>query len=215
MASFVLEGLLDRVLAEGDTGNWFREHAQVVAIPFMDKDGVEKGDQGKNRRPRDHNRDYAGESIYPETAALRQYVENLSHPPCVALDLHCPYIRGERNELIYLVGSPNKAMWDNQQAFGASVQKANDSPLPYRPTDNLAHGTSWNTDANYKQGCNFAQWAETIPGMRMAASMEIPYANVGGAPVTPESARQFGGSIAEAIRSYLKDTCPVQAPLQP
>lgn len=49
----------------------------------------------------------------------------------------------------------------------------------------------------------------------MAASMEIPYSNDGGAPLIPNSARQFGGTIAEAICSYLMETRPVKAPLQP
>ena len=44
-------------------------------VPFVDKDGVEEGDQGKNRAPRDHNRDYAGASMYPETGALRELGE--------------------------------------------------------------------------------------------------------------------------------------------
>ena len=58
MASHVLEGILSGVLADDDCGRRWREGWQVVAAPFMDKDGVEDGDQGKNRRPHDHNRDY-------------------------------------------------------------------------------------------------------------------------------------------------------------
>ena len=40
----------------------------------MDKDGVEDGDQGKNRRPGDHNRDWDGESIYNSTEAVREFL---------------------------------------------------------------------------------------------------------------------------------------------
>lgn len=72
MANFALEGFLDAALADDDLGRWYAQNAEVIAIPFVDKDGVEAGDQGKNRKPRDHGRDYQGESIYPETAAIRQ-----------------------------------------------------------------------------------------------------------------------------------------------
>ena len=60
MASYVLEGVLSAIVAEEEDGKWLRENVEVIVIPFMDKDGVEEGDQGKYRRPRDHNRDYIG-----------------------------------------------------------------------------------------------------------------------------------------------------------
>ena len=52
------------MLADNEDGYWFRRNVEVLAIPFMDKDGVEEGDQGKNRKPRDHNRDYIGQSVH-------------------------------------------------------------------------------------------------------------------------------------------------------
>lgn len=204
MANFVLEGILDAMLADDDDGRWFRENFEALAIPFMDKDGVENGDQGKNRRPRDHNRDYDEAGIYPETRALKARVaawpEGL---PCAALDLHCPYIRGQGNEFIYLVGSPNEIMWENQQRFATLLEEVNDGPLPYRASDNLPFGKGWNTAVNYGQGLSFARWAETIPGMTLSTTIEIPYANTGGRPVTAESARAFGASLARALRKHL------------
>lgn len=205
MASFVLEGILDTVLRDDEIGRWFQNHVEVWAVPFMDKDGVEEGDQGKNRRPRDHNRDYIGKSIYPETSALRNLVERWPQGHLgAAIDFHCPYIRGTRNEHIYLVGSPNKAMWENQQAFGVLLESANDSPLPYRPSDNLPFGESWNTSDNYEKGRSFARWAETIGEVRLSTTIEFPYANVGGEPVTADRARHFGRVTARALRKFLQ-----------
>ncbi len=206
MASFVLEGILDAVLADDPVGAWFQEHVEVLAIPFMDKDGVEQGDQGKNRRPRDHNRDYVGESIYPEVAALRTLVPEWSDGLLrIALDLHCPYIRGDYNEHIYIVGSADSAIWESQQAFGALLEEVNDGPLPYRASDNLPHGVAWNTASNLDGGLSFGRWAGGIPGIWFSGTLEIPYANVHGVPVTAESARAFGRSLAEAIKTYLAD----------
>ncbi|MFA6244147.1 MAG: M14 family zinc carboxypeptidase, partial [Candidatus Hydrogenedentales bacterium] len=121
MASFALEGFLDAVLAEDDDGYWFRRNVEILAVPFVDKDGVEDGDQGKNRRPRDHNRDYIGPSVHPEVAALRTRVRNWSDGKLrMALDLHCPYIRGEHNEDIYIVGSADEEMWRETQVLGTA-----------------------------------------------------------------------------------------------
>ena len=58
-ASYVVEGIMAALLAETGDGKWFRENAEVLVVPFMDKDGVEDGDQGKGREPRDHCRDYS------------------------------------------------------------------------------------------------------------------------------------------------------------
>jgi len=204
MASFALEGILAAVLAHDDDGDWFRRNVEVLAVPFMDKDGVEDGDQGKNRRPHDHNRDYAGTSIYPEVAALRTRVRNWSNGKLrVALDLHCPYIRGNRNEEIYIVGSADEAIWKEQLAFGAVLEAVNDSPLPYHASSSLPFGQGWNKPSNYTQGKSFGRWAGGLEGIRLSTTLEIPYANVSGATVTPDTARAFGQSLAKAIRAYL------------
>ena len=172
---------------------------------FVDKDGVEDGDQGKNRRPHDHNRDYNDVSIYPEVAALRAKTRAWSKGKLhVALDLHCPYIRGGHNEDIYIVGSADKAVWKQQQAFGKILQAVNESPLPYQTANNLPFGKSWNTPANYTKGTSFGRWAGTLESIRLATTLEIPYANAGGKSVTPETARGFGRSLARAIRVYLE-----------
>ncbi len=207
MASYVLEGLLDTVLADDEDGHWFLRNAEVMAIPFMDKDGVEDGGQGKNRRPHDHNRDYIGPSIYPEVAALRTLARNWSDERLrAAFDLHCPYIRGKHNEDIYIVGSQNEVMWEQQQAFGALLEKVNATgALPYRCSDNLRYGEGWNKSDNFAAGRSFSRWTEGIEGLRLSASFEIPYANAGGKVVTPDTARAFGHSLAKAVRQYLEN----------
>jgi len=205
MASYVLEGVLAAVLADTDDGYWFRRNAEVLAIPFVDKDGVEEGDQGKNRRPRDHNRDYIGPSVHPSVAALRTFVPNWSNGRLrAAFDLHCPYIRGEYNEVIYIVGSADESIWQEQRRFGRILEDVQRGPLVYRVSDNLPFGKAWNTGLNYAAGKSCGRWAGAIDGMRLAASFEIPYANAGGQPVTAEAARAFGRSLAQAIRQYLE-----------
>jgi len=64
--SYILEGVL-REFKENPIDN-----TKVLCVPFVDLDGVIDGDQGKARKPHDHNRDYKpNESLYPETAAIK------------------------------------------------------------------------------------------------------------------------------------------------
>ena len=78
MTSYVAEGLIESALADDKDGKWFRKNVEMLVIPFVDKDGVEDGDQGKLRRPRDHNRDYDTNAIYPETRAIQKFVPQWS-----------------------------------------------------------------------------------------------------------------------------------------
>ncbi len=205
MANWCLEGLIEAILADTADGAWLRQNVEFAAIPFMDKDGVQDGDQGKNRRPHDHNRDYAGESLYPEVQALRGWTPQWSQSRLrVAIDLHDPHIRGPHNEVIYQVGRPEPAIWAEQRAFGGILQAARIGPLVYRAADDLPFGQGWNKTQNFASGKSFAAWAAEQPGIRLATSIEVPYAEVSGVEVTPETARAFGRDLAGAIREYLR-----------
>ncbi|GMV92402.1 MAG: hypothetical protein AMXMBFR82_21800 [Candidatus Hydrogenedentota bacterium] len=205
MASYIVEGILQSILADTEDGAWFRENVEVLVIPLMDTDGVEDGDQGKNRKPRDHGRDYEGESIYPEVAALRAFVPEWSSGRLrIAMDIHCPYIRGEHNEVVYLVGSSDPGIWEEQQRFSRILESLPEPGLPFRSADNLPFGTAWNTGANYTAGTAMPQWAAGLDGVHLATAIEVPYANVGDTTVTPANARAFGHALATAMRRYLE-----------
>jgi len=204
-ASYALEGLMQTVLTGSDYGRWLPENVEFLIVPFVDKDGVEQGDQGKNRSPRDHNRDYAGESIYASVGALREIVPAWSGGRLrVALDLHCPHIRGESNEKIYFVGIQNQEIWPNVSRFSKVLETAQTGPLEYRAADNMPFGQGWNTNSNYTQGRSFSAWAsQDLRGVDVVSTIEIPYANVRATDVTPDAARAFGRDLARALREYL------------
>lgn len=208
VSSFVLEGLMDAVLAPTPQGDWLRDNVEIWAIPFVDKDGVEDGDQGKNRRPHDHNRDYEA-GLYAPVRALRSQVPQWAAGRLrVALDLHCPYLNGISDETIYMVGSKPPAVWQEQMAFSQILHRLQSSPLPFDPKDNMPYGQGWNTDQNYRQGKSFGQWAGEIPGMRLTTTLEFPYANVSGKVVSANRARHFGRDVAAALQEYLAGLTP-------
>ncbi|MCH5374032.1 MAG: hypothetical protein JJ992_08650, partial [Planctomycetes bacterium] len=204
IASYALEGFLAATLADTEDGRWFRDNVEVLAIPFVDKDGVENGDQGKNRRPHDHNRDYGGESIYPTVAAIRSFVPGWSRGHLsMAMDLHCPWIRGPHNEVIYMVGKSDPLMWQRQSAFGNLLERVQRGPLKYRAADNLPFGQAWNTGANYGDHVSCSAWAGQLAGIGLATTFEIPYANAAGRVVDADAARAFGHDLMTAVRQYL------------
>jgi len=207
MASWALEGVMESILAADGDGPWFRENVEFMVIPMVDKDGVEDGDQGKNRAPHDHNRDYLKESIYPEVAAMRRLVPEWSQGRLrLVIDLHCPARAGGRdtpgsNHQLVFVGNPSQQQWEQLQELGRVLERAQSGPLVYRVRHNLPYGMAWNTE---KEPSMFQRWAGSLPGMRLATTLEIPYADAGGLPVTIESARALGRDLARAIRGYLE-----------
>jgi len=204
-ANYVLEGTIDAILAETQEGAWLREQVEFWIVPFVDKDGVEDGDQGKLRQPHDPWLDYAGESIFPATAALRQQVPDWSRGRLrVALDLHSPSRLDER---IYLAAGSTEQE-PELKIFSQLLADRHQGAFVFDPRDNLSFGAGWNTQRTYGPLRSFSQWAETIPGVRLAATLEFPYAQVQGRAVTPERARQFGRELAHAIQEYLAQSAP-------
>ena len=208
MANYALEGIISSILDDGSiTMQWLRANVEFLIIPFMDKDGVENGDQGKNRRPHDHNRDYSGESIYNSVASLREKVPDWSEGQLkVALDLHCPGIRGEWHEHIYFVGSGLDKIAKEQRAFVNILINQHSGELSVHPEKSLLeYGTSWNVSTRFTGGLlSFSGWASTIEKISLAISLELPYANNDGQKVTPQNARLLGKDIADALSIYLQ-----------
>lgn len=205
MANYVMEGMISSILADDPVMTKLRESTEFWVIPFIDKDGVEDGDQGKYRAPRDHNRDYDGKSLYCSTGALREQIPGWSQNKLkVMMDLHCPWIKGPLNEVIYLVGSSNSAVEKQQRIFMDQLAAQNKGPLKFDMTQGIvAYGTAWNTAKNTTQGMSSTQWGATIPGMKLASSFEIPYSVHNKEPMTPEKLRLFGRDMAFALATYL------------
>ncbi len=205
MATFALEGLLESALADDETGRLWRDRWEIAAVPFVDTDGVEAGDQGKNRDPHDHNRDYDATPIYPEVQALMKRGAAESGRVVAAIDLHCPHIRGEWNDRVYLVGAADPRVRAGQQAFARVLERTRTGPLPFTAEKCLLpHGASWNTPANTRDGRSFGQWAgATFPRARLVTTIEIAYADAQGAEVNPESARALGHDLSRALLEHL------------
>lgn len=206
MGSYVLEGFLNAALAEDETGRGLRQGYRIVALPFMDKDGVEEGDQGKNRAPHDHNRDYNEKPIYPEVAALMAWGEAHGDEVVAFLDLHCPTVHGPWDKRIYFVGAPDPLVEARQMRFLSRLAKSFRGPVSVQEDDFLRFGEAWNQGTNFSQGRHSAGWArETFPRALLVSTLETPYAEAHQQEVNPDSARQLGADLARALVRHLAE----------
>ena len=216
-ASWVLEGILEETLSENSQyGEYLRENAEFFVVPFMDKDGVEKGDQGKGRKPHDHNRDYNHE-VYPEVRALKAQVSGNFSPEdgkkIFFMDLHCPWIRSGINEKF---SSPlPKEPWISEAAqnyFESFEKHQKDGEIPYSPSNNIPFGKGWNTEKNFmklENGIPTASakiWACGLPNILCACTIEMPYSNCSGVEILPQNARELGRNLSKALVDFLKDS---------
>jgi len=219
-ASYTLEGILETVLSDSDDGKWLREHCDFFIVPFVDKDGVEDGDSGKNRKPHDHNRDYI-QKIYPEVRAITEQVPLWQNgKPLFSLDLHGPGLRAQPSgnqpennttESIYFTGPPlddpvMKENWEKVQRFCKILEKEKKGPIPYKESFNLPFGAGWNTAGNVKPGMLQSKiWAiKTFPDHAFVSTIEIPYANASGVVVDADALRFLGRDLVRTMRIYLE-----------
>ena len=208
MASWVLEGVGEAFLSDDGLGNWLRGNVELMMVPFADYDGAQAGDQGKWRRPHDHNRDYA-EFIYPETKAITEWIAGHAGGRLdMFIDVHCPWLSGKYNEWLYTPWKDPKILPDvaAEHRFSTLLEKLQCGTMRYRATDDLQFGKEWNTGGNYAQGWSAVTWAcRKVKGLKVVRSCEVPFANANGAVVTPESCRDLGRDIAKVFRAILEE----------
>src|SRR5690606_15909380 len=111
----------------------FRDRFVLYAIPFVDKDGVEAGDQGKNRAPHDHNRDYGEDSIYRSIQAIK--LLGAEKKINALLDLHCPTLVMDIHQRFYFAG-PSDAPRDNEavvKRFAEAIKANLPKGAPHGP----------------------------------------------------------------------------------
>lgn len=189
IASYVLEGVLEAAMSDSPAAIEFREKYVLFAVPFVDKDGVEEGDQGKNRKPHDHNRDYGEESLYPEVQAIKALDRKQDFQ--FALDFHCPTLVMPDHQVMYFVGARDHPAYnfDNVSEFARWIKKGLPKNAPVGPLVWLKNET-----APAPMNSRYFGFKKNAI---MAATLEIPFAPPGKA-TDPESCRRYGGIILDA-----------------
>ncbi|MDO5566253.1 MAG: M14 family zinc carboxypeptidase, partial [Planctomycetia bacterium] len=193
-ASYVLEGTIQEILSGSAEGNYLLANAAFYVIPFVDKDGVEDGDPGKNRAPHDHNRDY-GEKIYPSVQAITSKVPQWSQgSKLVLIDYHCP---GLHTNQFYFTNYKPSYMLDQLNRLAAHlVERHQGNGIPF---------TSQTKPSGSLNPAMSRAWFSSQPNAILAVTLEVPFATAKGVMVTPENLRQLGHDLAKALADFIRD----------
>ena len=205
MTNYALEGVMASVLADDDAGRWYWDNTEILVIPFVDKDGVEDGDQGKNRKPFDHGVDYSDKNLYVETAALREVVPAWAGDRLrLALELHCPGLREELNEHLHFFGVMEGDQPGRLNEFTGIFDRIKTCPFPHDPATNMPVDIREFKEPNARGEVPFSQWAAGLVRNGLVGGFELPYANAGGVEVNAESARALGRDLARAMSGFFE-----------
>ena len=213
-ASFVLQGLVEEVLSGSPDGKWLQENASFFVVPFVDKDGVEDGDPGKDRRPYDHNRDYVM-GRYSTVRAIRQKAVEWAKDKkmIVGFDIHsCSLeVRGKRlndkkawahNMLFQIIGAMTREHPELSR-FAKILQQVHPSDkefIQYPGKDSVRSSVLGKDDASK---CSGWMWQTFRPAY--SATLEVPFARPDGRPNTPADADMLGRHLAQTISQFAKE----------
>lgn len=190
MASYVLEGWIEEAISDSPAGRAFRERYVLFAVPMVDKDGVQAGDQGKNRAPHDHNRDYGYRPIYPEVQAVQDLAaaQHIRY----SLDLHCPALRGDVHEAFHFLGLGLPHIKSNVDEWIAWIREERPSavmaPLNFLTDPAKPGAADRRINSHY-----FALRESSV----FAATLEIPYTQPN-CPLDAAMARSYGAGLLRA-----------------
>lgn len=187
--TYLLEGFLREFTRNPPKG--FR----VLAIPFIDIDGAVNGDQGKNRRPHDHNRDYIEHPVWRSTAALMKMApgEDIQYH----LDLHAPAHRGFEHDYVYLLRTPEN---DNllREQFSQLLEE---ETLTHRESFPFCHAFAFDRYVANPGSCVY--FFSHQPGMKLSATIESTYAGNYYRKVSMDNLVALGQCAARAMRKTM------------
>ncbi len=196
--SFTLEGFIEQFIAGGACGRWLRERGLLVVMPVMDPDGVAEGSFGKNQEPVDINRDWTGESKWPQVAAARQLIADLAarHRYMLFLDFHAPC--AHEPAFVYLspddMVPPEPLRW--QRRF---VELLAERPCPWFDF----HAEDCYVGERHEGMAKIAQANEHGCA---AITLETPYNKTrDGRIASPLRYRQHGQAVAEATLRLINE----------
>ncbi len=190
---YVLEGVLTRLLQRLPAGY------SVLVVPFVDFDGVTDGDQGKNRRPYDHNSDYRPAPIYSAVRELRSFAE--THDFVCVCDFHSPWHMGRQNDHVFFSRSTT-AMNPTVDRFAEYLKRETAADeMKYTGEWDVGPNEQWN---NEKKAIS-KNWFSRLPSVRLATTLETPYFGLedGSGKVSVPALLTLGASFARALIAFV------------
>ncbi len=121
--SFVLEGLLNRLLADSPDMMKVLQTTLFCIFPMVDLDSVQVGRYGKDRFPCDFNRDWKTEPYHVEIKLIQEAVDELSRKYEILsfCDLHAPQ-PGAASYYVPNRALPNSPCWNKTWNFAIAFE---------------------------------------------------------------------------------------------
>ena len=201
--SYVLEGVLETLLLDSQSderGKMILPGYSVLVVPFVDYDGVLDGDQGKNRRPYDHNRDYTDAPIYEVIRKLIDFGK--THDLKYTFDFHSPWHMGEQNDYVFFSRS-TEAMESYVNRFGEIMKEETAcNELKYTGSWDVGPNEQWN-DENSPNSKNYFS---KQPSVQLSVTMETPYFGVSGGEgkISQEAMLALGRAFGRSLMRYIR-----------
>jgi len=173
------------------------DDVKLFIVPFVDCDGVYDGDQGKNRFPHDHNRDYIDEPVYPETKAIMELAREAR--AFMGIDFHSPYHIGGVNDKIFIVRKFAERI-PKFERFGELFEnECGENTLIYKKENDMPPNTSWNVDTS--PTC--AYFFKTVDGCDLSFTLETTYFGKGANKVSAEKLVNTGRAFCRSVKNYV------------
>lgn len=199
--SWVGRGFLEWVAGDDPAAVALRERAEIFFIPIMDVDNVVLGSGGKEAVPRDHNRDWADQPVYPEVAAAQRQLLALIEAGRlrVFLDLHNP---GPGDKKPYFFGpfdyeemsGPRRATYDR---FLELAVENMTGPLAVHPQYRFATYVKTEEERDRMSG----HWMRSRSGddavaMTLETAWNTPHSTAGGY-------REVGSNLGRTVARFV------------
>ncbi|MBP6963880.1 MAG: hypothetical protein KBC96_05680 [Armatimonadetes bacterium] len=190
--SWVLDGLI-RALAKDGPGefDWW-------IVPFVDLDGVENGDYGKDAHPWDFNRAWEKMPMRPEVLSIQADLHRFAsrYPKRLLIDLHAPG-HAEDGLWVFMPRSHRPAA---QRVVSESIASVLASVFTEVEASELKRETNyasrWGVDAT------FVSWAWDRLDHTPAASIETSYQSFAGRRLDIDGYRDIGRRLVSAFEAY-------------
>ena len=191
--SYVLEGVIETLLPA------LPEEYSVLVVPCVDYDGVLDGDQGKNRKPHDHNRDYTEEPIYAVVDYMMQF--GREHNLVYTFDFHSPWHQGGQNDYVFFSRS-TEAMEPFADHFAEFFKEETaDLVLHYDRIHDVGPNEQWNDETSP----NSKNYFSKQDSVKLSITLETPYFGLDDTKISQPDMLELGHAFGRAVLRYVKE----------
>ena len=204
-SSWVADGFAEWLVSDDPVAERLREQCDIVVVPIMDVDSVEKGAGGKDQAPQDHNRDWTASPHWPSVKAAQDRLKQFIKDGRLALfiDIHNPGWKGNGLDFWWMHDEEKTARQaQNMEVFQRAIRDqlktlggriADKGQYLESKTDEPLLSVKWVT-----------QYA---PDSVLAFSLEVqlpPPRGYNGAP--PDYHVAAGHELGRVLEQYLRET---------